>query len=264
MCRSNQQFAEKYARAMSSSTNLKYFLPKCTDSAGIATQYEEENCARDVEHIDDYFHTFMVTYNDAWDSNLQWGCDCDAGFFGPDCSLRECPSNYDPLDENCEGLYSTVEDLMVQTSENDPIILTTTDPDETAEAFGEQYADYIDQFDKEYILQYDKGDFIATFKHFGDVARSMVPLNFPTSQTQTDSETLQGAVTSGSYILPISADQIHVKNRFDPIAIKTEFCSGRLKAQECSGRGLCDYATGLCTCFAGYSLEDCSEVEELV
>ena len=37
------------------------------------------------------------TYNYAWDSEKHFGCKCDAGFRGPDCSLQECPSDYDPL-----------------------------------------------------------------------------------------------------------------------------------------------------------------------
>jgi len=43
-----------------------------------------------------------VTYTFAWDSNKHFGCKCDAGFRGPDCSLQECPSNYDPL-HGCGG-----------------------------------------------------------------------------------------------------------------------------------------------------------------
>jgi len=153
MCRSNRQFAEKYARAMSTATNVKNFLPRCTDAAG-DTQYEAENCARELEHIDNYFNTFMASYEDAWDSNLQWGCDCDAGFYGADCSLRECPSNFDPLDPICEGLLSDTDDLKIpETSDDTLIILSTTDPDETAVSFGASYADYMSQFRDNNIFQ---------------------------------------------------------------------------------------------------------------
>merc|ERR1711916_414250 len=36
-------------------------------------------------------------YDSAWDSKRASGCNCDAGFRGPDCSLKECPSGDDPL-----------------------------------------------------------------------------------------------------------------------------------------------------------------------
>ena len=36
-------------------------------------------------------------YDSPWDSVKLWGCVCDAGYRGPTCELRECPSNGDPL-----------------------------------------------------------------------------------------------------------------------------------------------------------------------
>lgn len=49
-----------------------------------------------------YYDYFLVTYDNAWDSDLQYGCLCDIGYRGADCSLIECPSSPDPLDvESC-------------------------------------------------------------------------------------------------------------------------------------------------------------------
>jgi hypothetical protein len=49
-------------------------------------------------------------YLNAWDSGLHYGCKCDLGFRGPDCSMQECPSTSDPLGwygnsdgEDCSG-----------------------------------------------------------------------------------------------------------------------------------------------------------------
>jgi hypothetical protein len=44
-------------------------------------------------------------YDSAWDAEYNYGCKCDDGFRGPDCSLIECPSTSDPLagDGNSEG-----------------------------------------------------------------------------------------------------------------------------------------------------------------
>ena len=36
-------------------------------------------------------------YIGAWDAGMQYGCLCDSGFRGPDCSMKECPSSDDPL-----------------------------------------------------------------------------------------------------------------------------------------------------------------------
>jgi len=46
---------------------------------------------------------YLVSYDKAWDSGLHFGCKCDIGYRGPDCSLVECPSTDDPLDDFCTG-----------------------------------------------------------------------------------------------------------------------------------------------------------------
>jgi hypothetical protein len=43
----------------------------------------------------------------------------------------------------------------------------------------------------------------------------------------------------------------------------TEITAGTTTASECSGRGLCDYETGVCKCFRGYRLDDCSSQHAL-
>lgn len=49
-------------------------------------------------------------YEGAWDSGIHYGCKCDIGFRGEDCSLVECPSSSDPQGwygnesgEDCSG-----------------------------------------------------------------------------------------------------------------------------------------------------------------
>lgn len=32
-----------------------------------------------------------------WDADVTLGCNCDAGYYGPDCSLRRCKVGYDPI-----------------------------------------------------------------------------------------------------------------------------------------------------------------------
>lgn len=53
-----------------------------------------------------YYDYFTVTYDNAWDSDMQYGCLCDIGFRGPDCSLMECPTAEDPMDTETNDKYA--------------------------------------------------------------------------------------------------------------------------------------------------------------
>lgn len=39
----------------------------------------------------------VYTYRTRWDADMIYGCVCDKGFSGPDCTIRNCPSGDDPL-----------------------------------------------------------------------------------------------------------------------------------------------------------------------
>jgi hypothetical protein len=44
---------------------------------------------------------YLISYDNAWDSEMTFGCKCDVGYRGPDCSLVECPTSADVLDDRC-------------------------------------------------------------------------------------------------------------------------------------------------------------------
>ena len=46
---------------------------------------------------------YLISYDLAWDSDLHYGCKCDVGYRGADCSMVECPSDADPLDDFCRA-----------------------------------------------------------------------------------------------------------------------------------------------------------------
>jgi hypothetical protein len=39
----------------------------------------------------------VYSYKAPWDSEMMYGCNCDDGYFGPDCSLKNCPTGDDPF-----------------------------------------------------------------------------------------------------------------------------------------------------------------------
>jgi hypothetical protein len=53
-----------------------------------------------------------------WDKDATMGCECDAGYFGADCSLRQCKAGVDPLylDDSAIPIYSVFNFATVKTS----------------------------------------------------------------------------------------------------------------------------------------------------
>jgi len=83
-CRSNQDFAIDFSEAV--------FKAQTEADSSIA--------------VTSYYDYFLVTYDTAWDAGMQYGCLCDIGFRGVDCSEIECPTAYDPMDKETCTKYS--------------------------------------------------------------------------------------------------------------------------------------------------------------
>lgn len=75
VCQSNVKFAQDATIAM----NLEEF-----EAEGLNGQYG-----------------YLIAYDGAWDSTMGMGCKCDVGYRGPDCSMVECPTGHDVLDDFC-------------------------------------------------------------------------------------------------------------------------------------------------------------------
>ena len=39
---------------------------------------------------------------------------------------------------------------------------------------------------------------------------------------------------------------------------------GNMQGRDCSGRGLCDYTTGLCSCFEGFAGKACQKMLQFI
>ena len=64
--------------------------------SGHGTCQTQKQFYRDHAELIGEINNNEVEYTGAWDATKIYGCKCEAGFRGPDCSLKECPSRTDP------------------------------------------------------------------------------------------------------------------------------------------------------------------------
>merc|ERR1711865_851923 len=67
------------------------------DAGAAANLFAVPNSNKDCDNCIGTENT-GAQYDSAWDASRAQGCKCDAGFRGPDCSLKECPSGDDTLE----------------------------------------------------------------------------------------------------------------------------------------------------------------------
>ena len=222
-CRSNRDFA--YDFAVSKTHQLM--------QSDLSTEAFNEN--------------YVATYDGAWDSNHLYGCRCDRGYRGANCALIECPSNDDPLDDKCskeEDEY-TVENFQIQKF--------------AATGAAGWSAAYVDSTSPE-----QKADACNTAENIGDKAKC---------------EAVKGpfggtckfiAQKTKPFIQAARCEQVGDWTNHAPGDKNSHFyngkvysCFGAMAGMDCSGRGICDYSTGQCACFSGYSGTSCAKIEEL-
>merc|ERR1711981_1368542 len=108
--------------------------------------------------------------------------------------------------------------------------------------------------------------------------RRLIPLmtsavTKPQPRTTSCNTTLPSALQAGKRLTPkagLSGEQYALENSdynrqyiLDSNGRKVYGCYGAMSGQDCSGRGVCDYSSGTCKCFSGYSGTACEKVEEM-
>ena len=183
------------------------------------------------------------TYNSVWDSQKTFGCVCDYGYTGYDCSLRICASGDDPL--TVGGVQE--KQLMKCTANSGTFILYFEGRhSKTISANGNEQ-------DVEIALNAIKGvdDVSVSFSEGSRVCRNDV-INIVQITFNGNFGPLAPLVPvdidlSAGAILEIGANPSTQGMVDDSLIIYTP-TKGTKENAECSNRGLCDYATGTCQC----------------
>ena len=238
------------------SCNIKKCLNSCSGHGRCLDmqQYAAEATAFPLRNTLTFSYLNDGTSN-TWDATMIRGCLCDsswsvgldtgetqlAEWFGPDCSLRRCPSGDDPwttIDEtDCKEKYDNGASsaASITTSVTQSLAGSATSTTITHVAGARAFA---------------VGDTVTISGHTGTAANTAMNQVFTVASVSSPTVAVltgSGMTSSGS---AYSSGTI--------IATFSMAAAGNLCHVECANRGLCNYAIGQCQCFGSWKGAACT------
>jgi len=262
---------------------------------------QRQSCPNDCsghgtcEYIEDL--TYAATYNDyskhyfrelpesfpyhLWDTGKTRGCVCDPQYGDIDCSKRMCPFGTDVLDTHDNLLVSARYQIQRIAFE-----AATVNTDLKSKTFALTFKSKLNETFTTIPIVFDP---VGTDDFENDVQLAL--LNLPnkvidgvkasvnilsTKVVELDVTFTGNAVQGTQHLLIVENYEcgagctpkitgLNVETRKDMLSSNiTEVQSSDYNSYECGRRGKCDYTSGLCACFQGYTGENCNTLTTLV
>ena len=238
----------------------------------------------------------------SWDAGKTRGCVCDATFGDVDCSKRMCPYGNDVLDVRDDldtSLLYQVQELAFVADYNKTIGSNTASNGGinslTSETFALTFTSKLNETFTTIPISFDASD-TNDFAHDIQLALLSLPnavidgvtVTVASSYTadqdgngnanvMTVSVTFTGASVQGTqHFLEVEDYEcssgctpkltgLSLNYKYDHyMSNTTETSAADYNSFECGRRGKCDYESGLCQCFLGYSGDNCNTLTTLV
>jgi len=235
--------------------------------------------------------TFSYTW---WDKHRARECKCDALYGDVDCSKKMCPYGTDVLDHRDDLLLSTKyqvqkfiflpgEDYSTGSTEYAP---TSTSYSLQGQTFAFTFRSRLNETFTTIPIVFDSND-IPDFVHDIQLALLSLPnrvidgitvaANIVNTNNVYVNITFTGdAVQGPQHMLVVENYEcssgctpkitgLNLQTAWDrQWSNATEYQHADFNSYECGRRGVCDYSSGLCNCFTGYTGDNCNTLTTLV
>jgi len=229
-----------------------------------------------------YFMGGELTYDyNTWDTRKTRGCVCDATYGDIDCSKRMCPHGNDILD--VRNTLSVAEKYQVQRLHFEASDLS--DDDLNSRTFALTFTSRLNEtfttipivFDDSDITDFTNDIHLALLNLPNRVIDALTVTGQRVSRDSVDIQiTFTGNAVQGKQNL-IKVEDYECGNgctpKIDGLGLQTrvgrtpsnisESKVADANSYECGRRGKCDYSTGLCQCFTGYTGDNCNTLTTL-
>ena len=199
-----------------------------------------------------------------WDADKLYGCQCDLGYAGYDCSLRVCPYGDDPLTTSATDDEVQLLRCKADASSNGHMVLYfdgkhSSSISVSSSAMALQHALTKIPLIVDVKVSYSTGNTLCRDDGFDNI----VSITF----TQNPGP-LPPLVAETFDMEPASLVEIAASSSFgmltDHNGVHHFSIKGNKENEECSNRGICNQETGSCDCFDTngdkYAGNDCSEI----
>jgi len=187
----------------------------------------------------------VYEYTDIWDAEMMYGCNCDPGYHGPDCSLRYCPRGDDPL----TGSSADTSGNPLQHNEVQEVSCKAGSGYFTL-SFRDKTTERIPYNAKPAEIEAYLEDLVTV----GDV--KIVMFSSP-GQACTDAGTSWTVEFMNNFgdvpmLVPRTEGLSFGNSIYTVSLVVEEQLKGTKEDEECSNRGICDPSDGYCSCETGY------------
>eukprot|EP00602_Paraphysomonas_sp_CaronLab_P002738 CAMPEP_0185024788 /NCGR_PEP_ID=MMETSP1103-20130426/7999_1 /TAXON_ID=36769 /ORGANISM="Paraphysomonas bandaiensis, Strain Caron Lab Isolate" /LENGTH=386 /DNA_ID=CAMNT_0027557853 /DNA_START=30 /DNA_END=1190 /DNA_ORIENTATION=+ len=236
-----------------------------------------------------------------WDKTKTRGCVCDAQYADVDCSKRMCPHGNDVLDLKDNNLLGSdnhqiqrlifMEDEDLNEAVSSRRLQGQPGTNRDSQTFALTFKTRINETFTTYPIRFDvaNGNAANLVDLRDDIHLALLSLpnqvidacvvtvEYDWPQTTVDITFTGDAVQGRQNLLMVEDFECSdgCTPKITGLVLETtaaeslqsrvyEFQESHLNSYECGRRGKCDYSTGLCQCFEGYTGENCNEQTTLV